>query len=57
MIDDIVEMVLKLTWVRDKENRFSALERILEEINDRVTGILIGEEKGMPGRKEDENKR
>jgi len=56
MIDDIVEMVLKLTWVRDKENRFSALERILEEINDRVTGILIGEEKGMPGRKEDENK-
>ena len=44
MIDDIVEMVLKLTWVLDKENRFSALERILEEINDRVTGILLYEE-------------
>ncbi len=27
MIDDIVEMVLKLTWVRDKENRFKCARK------------------------------
>jgi len=44
MIDDIVRMVLREARERDKDNLFSALDGIVEEINDKATSILLKDE-------------
>jgi len=54
MIDQIVELVLKVARHKDRKNMFGALEAILEEVHDEAVSILTEHEARERWKEEDD---